>query len=98
MDERKEFLTVQVGENESSKYWLSVLNELKTPGVKDILILWADRLTGIKESVAALDRVTEKRHQNIRILRNVGKPPWMRSAQFLNFQQQSGTSYIRPTL
>ena len=36
---------------ESSKYWLSVLNELKNRGVKDILILCADGLTGIKESI-----------------------------------------------
>lgn len=34
----KEVLTIQVGENESSKYWLSVLNGLKNRGVKDILI------------------------------------------------------------
>ena len=27
---RKEVLSIQVGENESAKYWLSVLNELKT--------------------------------------------------------------------
>ena len=36
---------------ESSKYWLSVLNELKNRAVKDILILCADGLTGIKESI-----------------------------------------------
>ena len=38
-DGRKEVLTIEVGENESSKYWLSVLNGLKNRGVKDILIL-----------------------------------------------------------
>ena len=48
---RKEVLSIQVGQNESSKYWLSVLNELKNRGVKDILILCADGLTGIKESI-----------------------------------------------
>ena len=36
---------IQVGENESSKYWLTVLNELKNRGVRDILILCADGLT-----------------------------------------------------
>ncbi len=46
---RKEVLSIQVGENESAKYWLSVLNELRNRGVKDILILCADGLTGIKE-------------------------------------------------
>ena len=52
-DGKKEVLTIQVGDNESSKYWLSVLNELKNRGVKDILILCADGLTGIKEAIAA---------------------------------------------
>lgn len=51
---RKEILTIQIGENESSKYWLSILYELKNRGVKDILVLCADGLTGIKESIAVL--------------------------------------------
>ena len=50
---KKEVLTISIGENESSKYWLSVLNELKNRGVKDILIICADGLTGIKEAIAA---------------------------------------------
>jgi len=33
----KEVLTVEIGENESSKYWLSVMNSLKNRGVKDII-------------------------------------------------------------
>lgn len=49
----KEVLTIQIGENESSKYWLSILNDLKNRGVQDILILCADGLTGMKEAVAA---------------------------------------------
>lgn len=36
---RKEVLTIEIGENESSKFWLSVMNELKNYGVRDILIL-----------------------------------------------------------
>ena len=35
---KKEVLSITVGDNESSKYWLSVLNELKNRGVKNILI------------------------------------------------------------
>ena len=53
---KKEILTIQVGDNESSKCWLSVLNELKNRGVKDILILCVDGLTGIKEAIAAAFR------------------------------------------
>ena len=45
---KKEVLSINVGDNESAKYWLSVLNELKNRGVRDILILYADGLTGIK--------------------------------------------------
>ena len=41
----------QIGQNESRKYWLGVLNELKNRGVNDILILCADGLTGMKEAV-----------------------------------------------
>ena len=38
-DGMKEVLSIEIGENESSKYWLSVLNSLKNRGVQDILIL-----------------------------------------------------------
>lgn len=38
MDGMKEVLSIEVGDNESSKYWLSVLNNLKNRGVKDINI------------------------------------------------------------
>ena len=51
MDGMKEVLSIEVGDNESSKYWLSVLNSLKNRGVKDILIICADDLTGIKDAV-----------------------------------------------
>ena len=50
---KKEVLSIHVGTNESAKYWLSVLNELKNRGVKDILIICADGLTGIKEAITA---------------------------------------------
>lgn len=51
-DGYKEVLSITVGENESAKYWLSVLNSLKNRGVQDIFVLCADGLTGIKESIA----------------------------------------------
>ena len=51
---KKEVLTIQVGDNESSKYWLSVLNELKNRGVKDILIPCTDGLTGILRTITCL--------------------------------------------
>ena len=46
---KKEVLTITIGDNESAKYWLSVLNELKNRGVKDILIICADALQALRK-------------------------------------------------
>lgn len=47
----KDVLGLYIGENESSKYWLGILNELKNRGIKDIMVLCADGLIGIKENI-----------------------------------------------
>ena len=73
LDGRKEVLTIQVGTNESSKYWLSVLNELKNRGVEDILILCADGLTGMKEAIAAAYPQTEYQRCIVHQVRNTLK-------------------------
>ena len=70
---KKEILTISVGENESSKYWLSVLNELKNCVVKDILILCADGLTGIKEAIVAAFPKTEYQRCIVHQVRNTLK-------------------------
>lgn len=72
-DGRKEVLTIQVGENESSKYWLSVLNGLKNRGVKDILIICADGLTGIKEAISTAFPKTEYQRCIVHQVRNTLK-------------------------
>lgn len=46
MDGRKDVLGMYVGQNESAKFWLSILNGLKNRGVNDILIACVDGLTG----------------------------------------------------
>ena len=73
LDGQKEVLTIQVGDNESSKYWLSVLNELKNRGVKDILIICADGLNGIKEAIAAAYPKTEYQRCIVHQVRNTLK-------------------------
>lgn len=73
MDGQKEVLTIQVGDNESAKYWLSVLNELKNRGVKEILILCADGLSGIKEAIAAAYPKTEYQRCIVHQVRNTLK-------------------------
>lgn len=73
LDGKKEVLTIQVGNNESSKYWLSILNELKNRGVQDILIICADGLTGIKEAIAAAFPKTEYQRCIVHQVRNTLK-------------------------
>lgn len=73
MDGKKEVLTIQVGDNESSKYWLSVLNDLKNRGVKDILIICADGLSGMKEAIAAAYPQTEYQRCIVHQVRNTLK-------------------------
>ena len=59
MTGHKEVLSIHIGENESAKYWLGVLNKLKNRGVKDVLVICADGLTGMKEAVSAAFPQTE---------------------------------------
>ena len=70
---KKEVLIITVGENESAKYWLGVLNDLKNRGVHDILILCADGLSGIKESIAAAYPNTEYQRCIVHQVRNTLK-------------------------
>lgn len=55
----KEVLGMWVGENESSKYWLMVLNELKNRGLEDILIVSTDNLPGFTQAIEAIYPKTE---------------------------------------
>nr|WP_245191072.1 IS256 family transposase [Anaerococcus rubeinfantis] len=43
-----------VGENESSKYWLLVLNGLKERGLEDVLIFSTDTLPGFTQAIEAV--------------------------------------------
>lgn len=54
MDGMKEVLGIWIGANESSKFWLSVLNDLKNRGVKDVLVFCVDGLNGFKEAIGAI--------------------------------------------
>ena len=51
LDGKKDVLGIWLGTNESSKYWLSVLNGLKSRGVSDILIASVDGLSGFVEAI-----------------------------------------------
>ena len=73
LDGRKDVISLQIGENESSKYWLGVLNDLKNRGVKDIMIICADGLTGIKEAINTAFPKTEYQRCIVHQVRNTLK-------------------------
>lgn len=50
----KEVLGMWIGGNESAKYWLGVLNEIKNRGVEDIMIVSVDGLTGFVDAIGAV--------------------------------------------
>lgn len=62
-----------VGENESAKFWASVLNNLKNRKVEDILIACTDNRTGFSEAIAAVFPKTDIQNCIIHQLRNSSK-------------------------
>ena len=50
----KEVLGLWIEQNEGAKFWLKVVNELKTRGVRDILIACCDGLKGFPEAIEAV--------------------------------------------
>ena len=51
---QKEVLGMGIGGNESAKYWLGVLNEIKNRGTEDIMIVSVDGLTGFVDAIQAV--------------------------------------------
>ncbi|GIP56184.1 MULTISPECIES: IS256 family transposase [Paenibacillus] len=70
LDGNKDVLGMWIGENESSKFWLSVLNDLRNRGVQDILIICVDNLSGFSEAIAACYPKTEIQKCIIHQIRN----------------------------
>ena len=70
MDGLKEVLGMWVGENESAKFWLSVMNGLKNRGLQDILIACVDGLTGFPTAIEAVYPKTEIQQCIIHQIRN----------------------------
>jgi len=66
----KDILGIWIGENETSKFWLGVMNDLKNRGVEDILLFCVDGLTGLKEAINAAYPKSEIQRCIIHQLRN----------------------------
>ena len=73
LDGRKDVLGMWVGENESAKYWATVLNSLKNRGIEDIFIACTDNLTGFSAAIEAVFPKTEIQNCIIHQLRNSSK-------------------------
>lgn len=73
MEGFKEVLGIWIGENESAKYWLKVLTDIKNRGVKDILIASVDGLSGFSEAIKAVFPNTEIQKCVIHQIRNCFK-------------------------
>jgi len=54
VDGRKEVLGIWVEATEGAKFWLRVLNELRSRGVEDVLVVVCDGLTGLPAAVEAV--------------------------------------------
>lgn len=66
----KEVLGIWIGENESAKYWLGTLNELKNRGVQDVLIICSDGLKGINEAIKAVYPKAMQQRCIVHLIRN----------------------------
>ena len=53
LDGHKDILGVWIGEHESAKFWLSVMNDLRNRGIKDVYVFCVDGLTGFREAINA---------------------------------------------
>lgn len=70
LDGNKDILSINIGANESSKFWLGMLNDLKNRGVKEVLFFCVDGLTGFKEAINAVYPDAEVQRCIIHMLRN----------------------------
>lgn len=73
LDGKKDVLGMWVGENESAKFWATVLNGLRNRGVEDIFIACTDNLTGFSDAIAAVFPKTDIQNCIIHQLRNSSK-------------------------
>ncbi len=73
MDGKRDVLGMYVGENESAKFWLNIINGLKNRGVQDILITCVDGLSGFPQAIEAVFPQTEIQHCIIHQIRNSTK-------------------------
>ena len=67
---RKEVRGIWIGEAESSKFWMTVLSDLRNRGVEDILIVSVDGLNGFEEAIRSVYPRTEIQRCIVHQVRN----------------------------
>ena len=73
LDGHKDVLGMWVGENESAKYWATVLNSLRNRGIEDIFIACTDNLCGFSTAIEAVFPKTEIQNCIFHQIRNSSK-------------------------
>lgn len=73
LDGHKDVLGMWVGENESAKYWATVLNSLRNRGIEDIFIACTDNLCGFSTAIEAVFPKIEIQNCIIHQIRNSSK-------------------------
>ena len=67
---KKDLLGVYVSENEGANFWLSVLTDLHSRGVKDMLIACIDNLSGFEQAIRSIFPQTEVQSCVVHQIRN----------------------------
>lgn len=89
LEGKKDVLGMWIGEHESAKFWLSVLNEMRNRGIQDILIVSVDNLTGFSEAIAACYPESEVQKCIVHQIRN--------SIRFVSYKDvKKVTAALRP--
>ncbi len=70
LEGNKDILSITIGANESSKFWLGMLNDLKKRGVQDVLFFYVDGLPGFREAIEAVYPNAQTQRCIIHMLRN----------------------------
>jgi putative transposase len=73
LEGKKDILGIWLGDAESSKFWMTVLNDLKTRGVEDVFIFSVDGLPGFKDAIKSIFPQSEVQNCIVHQIRNCAK-------------------------
>ena len=80
LEGKKDILSIVIGENESSKFWLKVVDELRTRGIEDIFTVSIDGLKGFSDAVLTIFPETKIQRCMVHQIRN--------TLRYMNYQDR----------